>query len=112
MKKLLVLAIVCFWGINLVQAETVSGKVTGVRKSTITVRTDDGEKITLQTTDNTSYREKKVSRKGKMHKGKMMPAETYYRPMVEEGDGVEITYTPPKNNIQSSEIQEVVVYDD
>ena len=112
MKKLFILGMLCFLGAGLAQAETVSGKVTGVRKNTITLRTEDGEKMTLQTTDGTSYREKKVSRKGKMHKGKMHAAETYYRPMVEEDDWVEITYTPATNNMQSAEIQEVVVYDD
>ena len=47
-----------------------------------------------------------------MHKGKMQGAETYYRPMVEEEDWVEITYTPTQNDMQSAEIQEVIVYDD
>ena len=112
MKKLLILGIACVLGAHLAQAETVSGRVTGVLKNTITVRTEEGDKITMQTTDNTNYREKKVSRKGKMHKGKMQGAETYYRPMVEEEDWVEITYTPTQNDMQSAEIQEVIVYDD
>ena len=112
MKKLLLFSLLCFSGVSLAQAETIAGKVTDVRKNTITVRTEEGEKMTLQTSDNTNYREKKVSRKGKVHKGKMNAAETYYRPMVEEDDWVEITYTPATNNMQSAEIQQVVVYDD
>ena len=111
MKKILVLG-VCLLAASFAQAETISGEVVGVGKNAIVVVTEAGEKMTLNTTDNTAYREKKVSRKGKMHKGKMQPADSYYRPMVEEDDWVEITYTPSKNEMQSAEIQEVVVYDD
>ena len=112
MKKLFLLGALCVLGAGFAQAETVSGEVVDARKNSITVQTEDGEKMTLHTTDNTSYREKKLSRKGKMHKGKRYPAEGYYKPMVEEDDWVEITYTPAKNNMQSAEVQEVIVYDD
>lgn len=112
MKKLLLLGVACLLGASVAGAETLSGEVIDVRKNTITVQTDEGEKITLQTTDNTAYREKKVSRKGRKHKNKIQSAETYYRPMVEEDDWVEITYTPAGNEMQSAEIQEVIVYDD
>ena len=54
MKKLFLMGILCILVASQVRAETISGKVTGVRKNTITVRTEDGEKMTLQTTDNTS----------------------------------------------------------
>ena len=111
MKKLLLMGI-CLLTANFVQAETISGEVADVKKNAIVVRTEDGEKITLHTTDNTSYREKKVARKGKIRKGKMYTADTYYRPMVEEDDWVEITYTPSSNDMQGAEIQEVIVYDD
>ena len=111
MKKFLMLG-VCLLASGFVHAETISGEVVDVKKNAIVVRTEDGEKMTLNTTDNTSYREKKVSRRGKMRKGKMHTADTYYRPMVEEDDWVEITYTPATNEMQSAEIQEVVVYDD
>ena len=98
-------------GTNLGFAETISGEIVDVRRNTITVRTPEGEKMTLHTTDNTGYREKKVSRRGKMHKGKMQSSDTYYRPMVEEDDWVEVTYTPATNEMQSAEVQEVIVYD-
>ena len=111
MKTLLLMGF-CVLTAGLAGAETISGEVIDVKKNAIVVRTEDGEKITLSTTDNTSYREKKVSRKGKMPKGKMHTAGTYYRPMVEEDDWVEITYTPASNKMQSAEIQEVVVYED
>ena len=111
MKKLLVIG-ACLLATSLAQAETISGEVVGVKKSAIVVRTEDGEKMTLNTTDKTAYREKKVSRRGKMRKGKMHSADTYYRPLVEEDDWVEITYTPATDDMQSAEIQEVIVYDD
>ena len=111
MKKLLVIG-TCLLMAGLAQAETISGEVVGVKKSAIVVRTEDGEKMTLNTTDNTAYREKKVSRRGKMRKGKIHSADTYYRPMVEEDDWVEITYTPAKNEMQGAEIQEVIIYND
>ena len=112
MKKLFLLSTLCFLEAGIATAETISGEVVGIRKNNITVQTEDGEKMTLHTTDSTGYREKKMSRKGKKHKGKMYPAEGYYRPMVEEDDWVEITYTPATNEMQSAEVQEVIVYDD
>lgn len=111
MKKILIFG-TCLLASTFVHAETIMGEVVDVKKNAIVVRTGQGEKMTLNTTDNTAYREKKVSRRGKMHKGKMHPADAYYRPMVEEDDWVEITYTPAKNNMQGAEVQEVVVYDD
>ena len=111
MQKLLIMS-ACLLFAGFSWAETVSGEVVNARKNSITIQTEDGQKMTLHTTDGTRYREKKVSRKGKMHKGKMYSAETYYRPMVEEDDWVEITYTPAGNDMQSAEIQEVIVYED
>ena len=111
MQKLLIIGL-CLFAACFVQAETISGEVTDVKKGAIVIRTENGEKITLNTTDNTAYREKKISRKGKMRKGKMHSADTYYRPMVEEDDWVEITYTPATNEMQSAEVQEVIVYDE
>ena len=110
MKKILILG-ACLLATSFAQAETISGEVVGVNKNAIMVRTEDGEKMTLNTTDNTAYREKKV-RKAKKYKGKMHPMDTYYLPMVEEDDWVEVTYTPATNETQSAEIQEVVVYSD
>ena len=78
----------------------------------LTVQTENGEKMDLQLTDGTTYRQKKVYKKGKKNRGKMIPAGTYYQPMVEEDDWVEVTYTPATNSMQSAEVQEVVVYDD
>ena len=110
MKKLFIGCALCLLGAGLAQAGTLSGTVTDVQNNALTVRTDGGKTMTLQTTDNTRYREK--ARKGKRKKGKRSSADTYYRPMVEEDDWVEITYTPATNEMQSAEIQEVIVYDD
>ena len=111
MKKVLLLGMVPLLMAGFANAATVSGEVIKAKKDAITVRTDDGDKMTFYTTDGTTYRQKHV-RKGKMHKGKRTPIETYYEPMVEEDDWVEITYTPATNDMQSAEIQEVIVYDD
>ena len=112
MQKLFLLGAACLLMAGAVQAETVSGKVVKTKHGMVTIETDDGEKMDLQTTDNTSYREKRVRSRGKKMKGRTISADTYYIPMVEEDDWVEITYTPSGNNLQSAEIQEVIVYDD
>ncbi|MBO7484172.1 MAG: hypothetical protein J6T55_03530 [Alphaproteobacteria bacterium] len=111
MKKALLLGTLCLICAGLANAETVSGEVVKAKKNMIVIQTDDGEKMALHTTDNTNYRQKKISRKGKMKKGKITPADTYYEPMVEEDDWVEVTYTPATNEMQSAEVQEVIVYD-
>ena len=112
MKKLLLLGISALLTTSIANADTVSGEVVSTKKDAITVRTDGGDKMTFHTTDGTTYRQKRISYKGKMRKGKRMSAATYYEPMVEEDDWVEITYTPATNDMQSAEIQEVIVYDD
>ena len=93
-------------------AENISGNVVKAKKDMLTIQTEDGEKMNLQTTDNTTYRKKKVYRKGSKRKGKMTSASNSFEPMVEEDDWVEITYTPAKNEMQGAEIQQVIVYDD
>ena len=112
MKKVLLLGTLCLLGTNLACAETISGEVVKAKKNAIVVNTENGEKMTFQTTDGTTYRQKKVTRKGKMRHGKRTSADSYYEPMVEEEDWVEITYTPATNDMQSAEVQEIVVYDD
>ena len=111
MHKLFLLSI-CLLAAGFAEAATVSGEVVKAKRGSIVVQTEDGDKMTFHTTDGTTYRQKKVHRKGRMHKGKMMPADAYYEPMVEEDDWVEITYTPATNDMQTAEVQEVVVYDD
>ena len=112
MKKVLFLGCACLLCACMSNAETISGNVIKAKKNMLTVQTDDGEKVNLQLTDGTTYRQKKIYKKGKKNRGKMMPADTYYQPMVEEDDWVEVTYTPATNSMQSAEVQEVVVYED
>ena len=112
MKKLLFLGSACLLCACMSNAETISGNVVKTKKDMLTIQTEDGEKMDLQTTDGTTYRKKKVYRKGKKNKGKMTSANTAFQPMVEEDDWVEITYTPATNEMQSAEVQEVIVYDD
>lgn len=112
MKKLLFLSSACLLCACMSNAETLSGNVVKTKNNMLTIQTENGEKMNLQTTDGTTYRKKKVYRKGKMQKGKMASANNSFKPMVEENDWVEIVYTPAKNEMQSAEIQEVVVYDD
>ena len=106
MKKILLIAL-CLFATTWANAETVSGEVVKAKKNKIIVQTNEGENVTLYTTDGTTYRQKKIHRKGKMK-----TAGGYYEPMVEEDDWVEITYTPAKDGSQMAEIQEVIVYND
>ncbi|MBR6231934.1 MAG: hypothetical protein IKQ99_02415 [Alphaproteobacteria bacterium] len=110
MKKLLLLSTACLLCACMSNAETISGNVVKTKNNMVTLQTEDGEKINLQTTDGTTYRKKKVYRKGS--KGKIAPASNSFQPMVEEDDWVEITYTPATNEMQNAEIQEVIIYDD
>ena len=112
MKKVLLLGTLCLLFPILANAETVSGEVIKAKKNSITIRTENGEKMTLHTTDGTDYRQKKVYHKGRKNKGKITPADTYFEPMVEEDDWVEITYTPATNEMQSAEAQAVIVYNE
>lgn len=112
MKKLLLLGSACLLCACTSNAETISGNVVKTKNDLLTIQTEEGEKMILQTTDGTTYRKKKVYRKGSKRKGKVTPATNSFQPMVEEDDWVEITYTPATNKMQSAEIQEVVVYDE
>ena len=109
MKKLLFLGICCLMGTSIACAETVYGKVIRANDDTLTVKTEDGQKMDMQMTDNTTYRQKRVRQRIKKSRHQMSKMDGYFEPMVEEDDWVEITYTP-NNNVQ--EIQEVIIYDD
>ena len=110
MKKILLLGTACLLCACMSNAETISGNVVKSTKNMVTVQTESGEKVNLQTNDKTTYRKKKIYHKHK--KGKMTSANNSFEPMIEEDDWVEITYTPARNEMQTAEIQEVIVYDD
>ena len=93
-------------------AETVMGEVISVTDDIVTVKTQDGQQMAFQTNDNTTYRKKALHKHHKKKRGMRGPADWTYEPIAEEDDWVEISYTPATNEMQSAEIQEVVVYDD
>ena len=103
-------ALVTLVGIN-AAAESISGKVVSKDGDTVVVRQNDGTKMTLQATPDTTYREKKVAKHDKMRHGKKIAkGQTYYQPMLEEDDWVDIIYSPDTNSMYI--IEDVVIYDD
>lgn len=113
MKKTLLLSVftMAFMLSYQAQAATASGKVTAVNGNNITVQTENGQQMTMATTDQTMYRKKKMHKKNKTKRGKR-PAEWSYEPIAEEDDWVDVVYNPATGNGTVSEVQEVVVYDD
>ncbi len=113
MKKLLIAgaAALVLIGTASVQAETVQGKVLSTKGNTVTIQQKDGTIKSLTTTDNTTYRKKKMMKKNKMKHGQMLEkGKTYYEPLMEEDDWIEIVYTPTSDN--EMVIEDVTVYDD
>lgn len=93
------------------QAETISGQVVQKKGNDITVKTQDGSEKSMQLNDNTTYRKKKILKHGKIHLGKKLnKGDSYYKPLLEEDDWVEIIYTPAPT--EGWWIEEVTVYDD
>jgi hypothetical protein len=94
-----------------VNAETMTGKVLSRNGDQITLQQKDGTIKSLTITDNTTYRKKKIMKRNKVKKGHTMKkGESYYLPMVEENDWVEIVYTPTEEN--DLIMEDVTVYDD
>ena len=114
MKKLLLGTFICgglFLGMA-VSAETVSGKVVNAGNNQLTVKTNDGQTMTMTTTDNTTYRHKKMHKKHKMKKGKNADQSWYFVPVAEEDDWIELTYDPKTQTANGYEVQDVIIYDD
>ncbi len=92
-------------------AETLTGKVVAAKGNDITVRQDDGTQQTVRVNDETTYRKKKVVRKDKSKRHhKMNTAASYYTPLAEEDDWVEIVYSPATGDGWIAE--DITVYDD
>ena len=114
MKKLYSILVLGIMSVALgVQAETVSGRVVNQNGNVLTVQTADGTTAQMTLTDNTRYREKKtvkhhVKKGNKVHQA----GDTYYKPLVEEDDWIELTYTPAKTSDAMDTIEDVIVYDD
>lgn len=114
MKKLcLTVAVVALFVAFGANAETAKGRVVSQEGNMITVQTDAGQKATMILTDDTTYRKKKMMKHAKKKHGKMYKkGDSYYKPMVEEDDWIELTYTPSKTSDTSAVVEDVVVYDD
>lgn len=114
MKKLCLTAAVAALFISFTaNAETAKGKVIDVDTHTITVQTQNGEHVTMALTDHTTYRQKKTSKRDmKKHGKKHAKSKTYYEPLVEEDDWIEVTYTPAKDSTSNAVVEDVIVYDD
>ena len=94
-----------------VNAATASGKVTAVDGNTITVQTEDGQKMTVNTNDKTTYRKKKMMKGRKTKRGKQA-IEWSYTPIAEEDDWVDVVYDPATGKGTAYQVQDIVVYDD
>ena len=114
MKKLcLTVAVAALFISFAANAETAKGKVVDVEGHTITVQTQNGDHVTMALTDNTTYRKKKTMKHSKKKHGKMhQKGMEYYKPLVEEDDWIELTYTPAKNEMDTATVEDVIVYDD
>lgn len=96
-----------------VQAETVKGKVIDQNGNMLTVQTQDGQQLKMAVTDNTTYRKKKMVSKDKRKGDKMYKkGDTYYSPMVEEDEWIELQYVPAANTMSTAVVEDVIVYDD
>ena len=94
------------------KAEVVMGEVVSVTDDIITVKNQQGQQMSFQTNDNTTYRKKALHKHHKKKRGMRGPADWTYEPIAEEDDWVEVTYTPATNDMQTAEVQEIVIYDD
>ena len=113
MKKMLLFStITCaFLLAHVANAETTSGKVLSVDGKTITVQTEDGQKMTMNLNDKTTYRKKKMVKTHKTKRG-TKAIEWSYTPVAEEDDWIDITYNPATGTGTAYQVQDVVVYDD
>ena len=114
MKKLcLTVAVAALFISFTANAETAKGKVIDTNGHMITVQTQNGDQVTMALTDNTTYRKKKTSKRDmKKHSKKHAKSKTYYEPLVEEDDWIELTYTPAKDSTSNAVVEDVIVYDD
>lgn len=114
MKKLcLTVATVALFVAFGANAETAKGRVVSQEGNMITVQTQNGEHVTMALTDHTTYRKKKMMKHAKKKYGKMYKkGDSYYEPIVEEDDWIELTYTPAKDSMSNAIVEDVIVYDD
>ncbi len=94
-----------------VMAETATGEITDITDGLVTLSTKDGQEMMFQTTDNTTYRQKKMHRKNKHKKGMRDGENWRYIPIAEEEDWVEIVYDPKTGNGTIYEVDTITVFD-
>ena len=113
MKKTLYLAAAALaLIISSAQAETVMGEVVSVTDGIITVQNKDGQQMSFQTNDNTTYRKKAMHKHHKKKRGMRGPDGWIYEPIAEEDDWVEVVYNPKTGQGNVYEVDTITVYDD
>ena len=94
------------------KAEMVAGEVITITDDIMTVKTKDGQQMSFQTNDNTTYRKKGLHKHHKKKRGMRGPTDWTYEPIAEEDDWVEVVYNPKTGNGEIYEVETVTVYDD
>lgn len=113
MKKIFYLGVAAFTLLALPStAETVMGEVISVADDIITVQNKDGQQMSFQTNDNTTYRKKALHKHHKKKRGMRGPNDWTYEPIAEEDDWVEVVYNPKTGNGEIYEVDTITVYDD
>ena len=85
--------------------------MTAVSPSSVTVTLDNGEQVTMQLNDNTTYRSKKYHHKHKLKRGAGQDGNWHFQPMFEEDDYVEVIYSNTGEPVAAA-AESVIVYDD
>jgi len=113
MKKTLYLATTIL-ALNILPAaaETIMGEVVSVTDDIITVKNKDGQQMSFQTNDNTTYRKKTLQKHHKKKRGMRGPASWSYEPIAEEDDWIEVVYDPKTEQGNIYEVDTITVYDD
>ena len=93
-------------------AEMVTGEIISVQDNIMTVQNQNGQQMSFQTNDDTTYRKKSMPKHHKKKRGKRGPSEWIYEPIAEEDDWVEITYNPETKTGDLYEVDSITVYDD
>ncbi len=94
------------------KAEMVTGEVITITDGLMTIKTKDGQQMSFQTNDNTTYRKKEFHKHHKKKRGMRGQAEWSYEPIAEEEDWVEIIYNPKTGTENVYEVDSVTVFDD
>ena len=112
MKKILLMTTAAILALaTCAHAETIAGKVSAVSPSSVTLTLDNGEQVTMQLNENTTYRSKKYHHKHKLKRGAGQDGTWHFQPMFEEDDYVEVIYSNTGEPVAAA-AESVIVYDD